>query len=197
MLARGSRLIDTNQSKALEVAKPKSPSKLGKRDAAPPAPKAPLPEVQTPTLFVRYAVRWAGDIYSEEKGNRQFVGIVVNFDVSMRVPGEAETYDFELEVQPPDHFTVDYRSPYGSLAGLDLPGLGGPTEGHVYDVMASRAFDELTTKLRGVFFNPSSKANTASPAPSIHRPSALDQDDDEDEPENEAPENEIHPGTKF
>jgi hypothetical protein len=178
-LQAGKRVVvETTDEEKLTLLKPKlpaKPTKPGATTAAPPPSKPPLPAVTIPTLDVRYEVRWAGDIYREEKGNRKFVGIVVSFDVSMRVPNEADAYDFALEVQPPEHFSVEYSSPYGGGLGL---GAGQPTEGQVYDVMAARAFDELTSKLRGVFFRAGSKAN----APSPHKLEAADEDDEDELP---------------
>jgi hypothetical protein len=143
-----------------------APVTTGSPGGAPEPPKpvsAPL-AIEVPTLEVQYKVGWAGDIYSEEKGDRQFVGIVVNFDVSMRIPDQADAFDFSLEVTPPEHFTVEYSSPFGgAYGGRSLPGLGAPSEGQVYDVMASRAFDQLTEKLRVVFFRPGSKAFEGAP----------------------------------
>lgn len=134
------------------VAQPEEPSTVlpGARKPAPPAsPRA----IQVPTLDVQYKVGWAGELYSEQKGDRHFVGIVVYFDVSMRIPGQAETYDFSLEVTPPDHFSID--EPRRRLRGAADD---TPSEGRVYDVMAERAFEQLTSKLREVFFRAGSPA---------------------------------------
>lgn len=144
---------------------------------------APPPAaIDVPTLDIRYKVGWAGDTYSEEKGNRRFVGILVSFNVSMRIPGQPESFDFDLEVTPPEHFTVDYSRPSGRFNAADLLGKrpsDGPSEGQVYDVMAERAFDQLTTKLRSVFFRPGSKAFRGTQDPpdnleAIPRPPGLD-----------------------
>ena len=167
--------------------KPKLPKvpRLSKsaEPAAPPAPSSPadIADVKVPTLEIQYSVGWSGDVYSEEKGGRHFVGIVVRFAVKMQIPGEKETFDFDLAVEPPDHFTVDYTT--GSLGDIGVPGLeAGPTEGKVYDVMAERAFDQLSTKLRGVFFRRGSKAYGGGDAPEDHdapgEPSGNAADDD-------------------
>ncbi|MDI1436321.1 hypothetical protein [Polyangium sorediatum] len=107
--------------------------------------------VEAPTIEVRYEVGWAGDFFTEDKGDRKFVGIVVDFHVVMKIPGEADKLEFDLPVQPPDHFTVDYTNPMYGIGG-------GPSEGRVYDVMAARAFDQLSDKMRRVFFKIGSKA---------------------------------------
>ncbi|MDI1448471.1 hypothetical protein [Polyangium sp. 6x1] len=108
-------------------------------------------DVQAPTIEVRYEVSWAGDFFTEEKGDRKFVGIVVFFHVAMKIPGETDKLEFDLPVQPPDHFTVDYTNPMYGIGG-------GPSEGRVYDVMAARAFDQLSDRMRRVFFKVGSKA---------------------------------------
>ncbi|MRG92110.1 hypothetical protein [Polyangium spumosum] len=107
--------------------------------------------VEAPTIEVRYEVGWAGDFFTEDKGDRKFVGIVVDFHVVMKIPGETSTLEFDLGVQPPDHFTVDYTNPMYGIGG-------GPSVGRVYDVMAARAFDQLSDKMRRVFFKIGSKA---------------------------------------
>jgi hypothetical protein len=113
--------------------------------------KEPKSDVSAPTIETGYKVGWAGDFFTEDKGDRKFVGIVVDFHVAMKIPGEPETLEFDLGVQPPDHFTVDYSSPMYGIGG-------GPSEGRVYDVMAARAFDQLSDKMRRVFFKLGSKA---------------------------------------
>lgn len=106
--------------------------------------------VAAPTIEVKYKIGYDG-FFTEEKGDRKFIGIVVEFHIAMKIPGEAEKLEFDLGVQPPDRFTVDYQNP---LYGIG----GGPSEGRVYDVMAARAFDQLSDKMRRVFFKLGSKA---------------------------------------
>jgi len=118
--------------------------------------KEPLSNVPTPTIETRYKVGWAGTIFEEEKGSRKFVGIVIEFHVAIKIPGETEGLEFDLKVRPPQEFTVNYTTT-GGLYGL--PGVdSGPSEGRVYDVMAERAFDQLSDKMRRVFFKLGSKA---------------------------------------
>ena len=109
-------------------------------------PGAPEPEV--PVVDVSYVVAPSGAIYVDESDNRQFVGIHVDFQVAMKIPGVAVQHRFSLPVEPPQRFTVSYDS-YGA---------GGPSEGLVYATMASRAFDQLSSKLRMTFFTPGSAA---------------------------------------
>jgi hypothetical protein len=128
------------------------------------APGAPDPVV--PTVNVSYVVRPSGAIYVDETDNRQFVGIHVDFDVRMRIPGVPTEHRFTMPVEPPQRFTVSYDT-YGGVGG-------GPSEGLVYATMASRAFDQLSSRLRMTFFKPGSAAfqqaasenNRPSPPPS-------------------------------
>ncbi len=111
-------------------------------------------KVGEPTIEVRYKILPSEHIYKSDKNDRSFVGILVNFDVSMRIPKHKETLDFDLDVEPPERFTVSY-SASSFLGPLDA---GGPSDGQVYDVMAALAFEQLSTKMRTVFFREDSKA---------------------------------------
>jgi hypothetical protein len=166
-LANGARIAEKDTEEPLLLG---NAAKFGKKPGAkaPPVPEKPKVDItglKVPTIDIRYRVGWAGEIYSESKGTRQFVGIVVQFHVAMVVPGESTIFDFDLEIMPPDSFTVNYSS-YGGLLGAGKD--DGPSEGRVYDVMAARAFDQLSTKLQTVFFRPEFKpkggtTNTATP----------------------------------
>lgn len=154
-LSNGARIAEKDAEEPLLLG---SAAKITKKPGAkaPPQPEKPkvdMAGLTVPTIDIRYRVGWAGDIYSESKGNRQFVGIVVQFHVAMVVPGEKDVFDFDLEVMPPETFTVNYQS-YGNLLGAND---GGPSEGRVYDVMAARAFEQLSSKLQTVFFKPGFK----------------------------------------
>lgn len=152
-LSNGVRIAEKGVEEPLllgSAAKTKKPT--DKKE--PEKPKVDMTGLTVPTIDIRYRVGWAGDIYSESKGTRKFVGIVVHFQVAMVVPGETDIFDFELEVMPPETFTVNYQS-YGGLLGAGND--GGPSEGRVYDVMAARAFDQLSSKLQTVFFQPGFK----------------------------------------
>ncbi|HRI64712.1 MAG TPA: hypothetical protein PK156_10735 [Polyangium sp.] len=157
-LATGTRIAekDSEEPLLLGLAAKAAPKKPGAKPVEPAKPKVDMTGVTVPTIDIRYRVGWAGDIYSESKGTRKFVGIVVQFNVAMVVPGEKDVFDFALEVMPPDTFTVNYQA-YGGLLGAND---GGPSEGRVYDVMAARAFDQLSSKLQSVFFRPGFKPKT-------------------------------------
>lgn len=149
-LANGARIAEKDAEEPLLLGTAaKATKKPGAKNAPPPPkPKIDMTGLTAPTIDIRYRVGWAGDIYTESKGDRKFVGIVVQFHVAMVIPGETDVFDFDLEVMPPETFTVNYQT-YGNLLGAND---GGPSEGRVYDVMAARAFDQLSSKLQSVFF---------------------------------------------
>jgi hypothetical protein len=107
--------------------------------------------VSEPTIEVAYEARPSGSFYSLRSGNRAFVGIVVDFSVSMRVPGAAQPFTFSTSVQPPERFSFSYESDVGASAG--------PSDGRVYSVMAERAFAQLSARMAGVFFRSGSDAH--------------------------------------
>ncbi|WP_437983184.1 hypothetical protein [Sorangium sp. So ce117] len=107
-----------------------------------------------PTIYIHYDVGSSGTMYSGERSDRAFVGILVDFDGTMRIPGVRDAFDFKLKVMPPDEFTVEYTS----TAGLGANLASAPPDDRVYEVMALRAFDQLAGKLRSIFFKPGSMA---------------------------------------
>jgi hypothetical protein len=100
--------------------------------------------VERPEIEVSYTVLPSGSAYSSALArNRVFVGILVRFDVVLRVPGETEPFRASFEVRPPAKFEVQNTTGDAS----------------VYAVMAQRAFDELRQKLVVTFFRPGSAAH--------------------------------------
>lgn len=97
------------------------------------------------TFDVAYTVAPSGSFYTSDTQARAFVGIIIAFTVTMRVPG-TEPYRFDVTVQPPRHFTVNRSRDNEGEAPDTL----------VYDVMAERAFDRLSDRFRAVFFRPGS-----------------------------------------
>ncbi len=89
-----------------------------------------------------------GSIGRRPAAPRHFAGFVVHFDVEMRVPGEPTRRRFELDVEPPASFLVD-------------GGEESPTVGTIYELMATRAFDQLGERLVAAFFAPSEGADRA------------------------------------
>lgn len=120
--------------------------------------------VSAPTIEIDYEVGWSGSTYTSEKSGREFVGIKIDFQTAMRLPGEPdkETLRFKLRVEPPEHFTVNYQA-LGNFLDTKYLNNAGPSDSTVYEVMAARAFDQLSTQLKGVFFKEDSDAfgNTA------------------------------------
>ncbi len=137
------------------------PLKLG--DPLPEKDKT-LPEAKRPTIFVDYEVGWSGDTYVNKSETRRFVGIKIAFDTVMKTPNYDKSLAFKLTVLPPDRFTVSYDTFSDPLYGSALKDTSGPADTQVYDIMALRAFDQLSTKLSEVFFQVAPKAAAAAPA---------------------------------
>ena len=70
---------------------------------------------------------------------RVFVGIDVSFGMRMRIPNDANLFDFNLKVSPPERFRYSVAR-------------GGSQAEAAYNAMAERAFDEFNQKLQAVFF---------------------------------------------
>jgi hypothetical protein len=81
----------------------------------------------------------SGRAYVTDDQQRVFVGIDVSFEMRMRIPSDAQLFDFKLKVSPPERFRyrVDRSASQAEAA---------------YSAMAERAFDEFTQKLQAVFF---------------------------------------------
>lgn len=114
-----------------------------------------VPIVTKPSILVDYTVAWSGSTYVDKTEGRRFVGIIFDFDVVMTIPGDAKMLKLKFSVRPPERFTVSYSSfsdpTFGSLY---TKGLGGPSDSQVYEVMALRAFDQLSSKIQDDFFQP-------------------------------------------
>lgn len=92
-----------------------------------------------PLMQVAYEIAPSGAVYTSSLNpGRQFIGVVVNFDVQFVVPGGA-AWRSALKVLPPDRFSVS-----GASQGDDV----------VYAEMADRAFDKLSAQLNEAFFTP-------------------------------------------
>ena len=112
-----------------------------------------VPDTTKPAIFVDYTVGWSGSTYTDPKEGRQFVGIVFDFDVSMTVPGSAAVLEFKLKVVPPKTFTVSYNSFSNPSFGAAIKDAsGGPSDSLVYEVMALRAFDQVSQKMQDQLF---------------------------------------------
>ncbi len=112
--------------------------------------------VMPPMLDINYEIEPSGALYTEQNTSpsttaRQFVGLVARFKVTLLVPDSVQRWQFELEVQPPETFTVNYKTQQGQA-------MQGPQDSQVYAVMAERAFEQLASKLRAAFFRTDSDA---------------------------------------
>ncbi len=90
---------------------------------------------ESPAIEIGYVVGPSGDIYTSDTDPRAYVGIIVDFEMAMRIPADARPFGFKVQVEPPDHFRTS-----------------GTGDQVVYDTMTERAFDELDAKLQNVFF---------------------------------------------
>lgn len=105
-------------------------------------------EIRVPTIAVSYTVSPSGALYVNNENTHGYVGITVDFLVTMRIPGSDDSLDFPVTVQPPDRFTVTGVA--SNFFGVRTDSM--PADATVYDVMARRAFENLATALGGAFF---------------------------------------------
>lgn len=104
-----------------------------------------------PVLTIDYQIEPSGQLYVLEKTDRAFVGLVARFQSGLQVGASTQPWRFNMEVEPPEHFRVDYTRQ------KDEPAVG-PADSQVYSVMAERAFDALSSKMRAAFFRQDSAA---------------------------------------
>lgn len=109
-----------------------------------------------PSIHLAYVIAPSGRVYSGERKRRAFIGIQVHFEVEMRVPGHSDVIAFELDVQPPSELVMEPS--YMAFAGVPTS-LQDPSDDLVYRVMAARAFDHLSQKLRDALFRADSDAS--------------------------------------
>ncbi|MFT5353712.1 MAG: hypothetical protein ACI9KE_000912 [Polyangiales bacterium] len=103
-----------------------------------------------PTVDIAYEIRPSGTTFTDEQNGSEFVGIHVNFNVSMHIPNDPTTHAFSVGVQPPNHFSVSYED------GI----AGGPSDGLVYSTMSRLAFARLASSVTMAFFRPGTEAFT-------------------------------------
>ncbi|PWF45422.1 hypothetical protein [Massilia glaciei] len=109
-------------------------------------------DTHLPRLNIRYQIAPSGAVYFSEKSNdRAFVGLVARFQSALEVGDTVDPWRFDMQVVPPDNFTVNYQMPNGAVNS-------GPADSLVYSVMAERAFDALAVQIRAAFFRPDSAA---------------------------------------
>ena len=97
------------------------------------------PTGKEPLISIAYVVGPSGRAYVSDDEQRVFVGIDVSFGMRMRIPNDANLFDFNLKVSPPERFR--YRVERGGSQGEAA-----------YNAMAERAFDEFNQKLQAIFF---------------------------------------------
>jgi hypothetical protein len=97
------------------------------------------PTGKEPSITIAYVVGPSGRAYVSDDQQRIFVGIDVSFGMRMRIPNDANLFDFNLKVSPPERFRYRVER-------------GGSQAEAAYNAMAERAFDEFTQKLQAVFF---------------------------------------------
>ncbi|AKF05937.1 hypothetical protein [Sandaracinus amylolyticus] len=108
-----------------------------------------------PEIRIEYTIVPTGDVYvsspvtrpffpsrldelEPEEDERRFAAFLVRFAIEMRIPGASERHAFELVVQPDEHVRVD--------GGADAP-----SDGTIYEVLATSAFDRLGDGLTSAF----------------------------------------------
>ena len=102
-----------------------------------------------PKLLIAYQIEPSGKVYTSEKQDDAFVGLVMRFKAAIMVPNARDRWKFDLEVEPPDSFDVEYKT-------SSRDSVHQAPEGQVYAVMAERAFDKLANKINAAFFSPDS-----------------------------------------
>jgi hypothetical protein len=102
-----------------------------------------------PMLQIAYQIEPSGKVYTSEKQDDAFVGLVMRFQSAIVVPDVDQRWKFDLEVEPPDSFNVEYQTSNRDT-NRRAP------ESQVYAVMAERAFDKLASKINAAFFRPDS-----------------------------------------
>jgi hypothetical protein len=156
----------------------------------------------SPTMHVKYTVDWSGTTYKDSTSGRRFVGIIINFDVSMDVDSAASKHAavcpptkaaplpsgsfcpiaFKLEVRPPASFEVKYSK------FMDDKILGGnPSDSLVYEVMAAQAYEQLSTKLHDAFFATEADLRAKAKADAAATTGSTADDDEEEEADADAP----------
>ncbi len=120
------------------------------------------PGTSKPSIFVDYTAGWSGSTYSDPSNGRRFVGIVFAFDVLMTIPDNGKLLNLKFKVQPPETFSVSYETFSNPEMGAALKNSGdGPSDSQVYEVMALRAFDQLSSKIQDELYHSDKPQETA------------------------------------
>ncbi|MCH8619650.1 hypothetical protein [Undibacterium sp. TS12] len=102
-----------------------------------------------PMLQIAYQIEPSGKVFTSDRQDDAFVGLVMRFKAAIVVPDVKERWKFDLEVEPPDSFNVEYKT-------SSRDAVHRAPESQVYAVMAERAFDKLALKINAAFFRPDS-----------------------------------------
>jgi hypothetical protein len=97
-------------------------------------------------IDVSYSVRPSGPIYMSSAKQRTFVGLHLDFNVSMHIPDSPTSYSFNLSVEPPEDSTVS------QWIAADT------SHGDIYGAISQRAFERLSARMAEVFFRVGTKA---------------------------------------
>ncbi|MFZ6681561.1 hypothetical protein [Undibacterium sp. Tian12W] len=113
-----------------------------------------------PMLKINYKIAPSGKVYTQRKQENLalseqdiYIGLIMNFNANISIPGQENEWKFNLEVTPPDNFNVKYEY---SLDAIDHH----PSDSQVYAVMAERAFDQLAGQINATFFHNQGSAYT-------------------------------------
>ncbi len=84
----------------------------------------------------------------------------------MTIPNNGKLLKLKFKVLPPQQFTVSYDTFTNPSFGAAIKDASqGPSDSLVYEVMALRAFDELSSKVQDEFFVAEKPAETAKETP--------------------------------
>jgi hypothetical protein len=111
-------------------------------------------EGSRPSIHVAYAIAPSGSLYGNASRFRAFLGMRIDFEVEMRVPGHPDVFSFELEVQPPSELVVEPS--YTAFA--ELPSSSQQPTDLIYRLTVARAFDQLSRNLGSALFRADSEA---------------------------------------
>jgi hypothetical protein len=126
-----------------------------------------------PVIDVRYYLAPSGRLFTVAGEERAYVGVLLEFIVTLRIPGDAEPLLFTFEVEPPRQFDVQDPSFRDEKAN----------DRTVYETMADHAYARIGDRLYATFFGPLPEA---APAGSADDPADDPADDAADDPADDA-----------
>lgn len=117
--------------------------------AMPALPKAPLADVNGPTLVVDVEVAWAGTTFLARDLRRRYLGLQLKVDVVAQIPKDGRVFSFSLKAQPPESLEIDWSSLEATQKD----------DAYVYDRLILAAFDEAAPKLAAILLAPPTNAS--------------------------------------